>query len=246
MKILRNLLKFLFEFLTEGTGQLVPLFKGNRRVWEQIHRSEKCKPTPELPLFDQEVLLRHLSEEQTRRQIIEDKSKTNILGITLAFTVILATVALAPRIPEVQKDIPNWGIWAFMALQLYGILSLLAGGVLALKTLRVARNYMWTLQDERTHVTMEAKNAEISWYLQSNQLVSLLKTNFLDASYSCIRNGVVALAISAILVLIFLVGDLQTRQIAEDPTELRQQSEEQTTREEPGNVILTKPAGKQG
>ena len=122
----------------------------------------------------------------------------------MAFTVILATLAFAPRITDVGSEIPTWVILAFMILQLYGILSLLIGGWLALKTLRVAQNYMWTLQDERDHVTKQAKNAEISWYLQNNQLVSLLKSNFLDASYSCIRNGVAALAISAILVLIFL------------------------------------------
>jgi len=149
-----------------------------------------------------------LKEEQGRRQVIEDKAKTNILGITLAFTVILATVAFVPRITEVGKDIPDWGAWAFLALQLYGILSLLAGGFLALKTLRVARYYMWTLQDERNYVTREDMNAEVSWYLQNNQLVSLLKTNFLDASYSCIRNGVAALALSAILMLTLLVISL--------------------------------------
>lgn len=123
----------------------------------------------------------------------------------MAFTVILATVAFASRITDVGKDNPDWVIWAFIALQLYGILFLIAGGWLALKTLRIARNYIWTLQDERDNATAEARNAEIAWYLQNNQQVSLLKSNFLDASYSCIRNGVAALAISAILVLTLLV-----------------------------------------
>ena len=205
MKPLRKFLNGLLELLNEGTGQLFTLLMGNRKVWDQIHRLQQCKPPPGYPLFDLDVLLRHLREEQGRRQIIEDKAKTNILGITLAFTVILATVAFAPRITAAGKDNPDLVIWAFIALQLYGILFLIAGGWLALKTLRVARNYIWTLQDERDNATMEARNAEISWYLQSNQEVSRLKSNLLDASYSCIRNGVAALAISAILVLIFVV-----------------------------------------
>ena len=205
MKPLRKFLNGLRELLNEGTGQLFTLLMGNRKVWDQIHRLQQCKPPPRYPLFDLDVLLRHLREEQGRRQIIEDKAKTNILGITLAFTVILATVAFAPRITAAGKDNPDLVIWAFIALQLYGILFLIAGGWLALKTLRVARNYIWTLQDERDNATMEARNAEISWYLQSNQEVSRLKSNLLDASYSCIRNGVAALAISAILVLIFIV-----------------------------------------
>ena len=205
MKLLRNLLEALLKLLNEGTGQLFTLWNGNRKVWNQIQRLQLCKSPPGYPLFDLNVLLRHLYEEQGRRQNIEDKAKTNILGITLAFTVILATVAFAPRITDAGKDNPDWFIWTFMALQLYGISFLIAGGWLALKTLRVARNYIWTLQDERDNNTMEAKNAEISWYLENNQEVSVLKSNFLDASYSCIRNGVAALAISAMLVLIFLV-----------------------------------------
>ena len=205
MKLLRNLCKAFLNLPNEVTGQLFTLWKRNCQVQNQIKCLERCKPSPGYPLFDLNVLLRHLHEEQGRRQIIEDKAKTNILGITLAFTVILATVAFASRITDVGKDNPDWVIWAFIALQLYGILFLIAGGWLALKTLRIARNYIWTLQDERDNATAEARNAEIAWYLQNNQQVSLLKSNFLDASYSCIRNGVAALAISAILVLTLLV-----------------------------------------
>ena len=205
MRPLLNLLKSSLGLLNEATGQLFTLWNGNRKVWNQIHRLERFKPSPRYPLLDLDDLLRHLHEERARRQIIEDKAKTNILGITLAFTVVLATVAFAPRITALSKDNPDWAIWAFIALQLYGILSLIAGGWLALKTLRVARNYIWTLQDERDNATREARNAEISWYLQNNQEVSRLKSNLLDASYSCIRNGVAALAILAILVLTLLV-----------------------------------------
>ena len=208
MKHLRDFFTGLLEMLNEGTGQLFPLWRGNLKVWDQIRRHQKSDPFPRYPLLELDALLRHLKEEQGRRQVIEDKAKTNILGITLAFTVILATVAFVPRITEVGKDVPDYATWAFLALQLYGILSLLIGGALALKTLRAARYYMWTLQDERNYVTKEDKNAEISWYLQNNQMVSLLKSNYLDASYSCIRNGVAALAISAILMLIFLVINL--------------------------------------
>ena len=123
----------------------------------------------------------------------------------MAFTVILATVAFVPRITETGGNIPYGVAWAFLALQLYGILSLMVGGFLALHTLRVARYYVWSLEDERNYVTRADKNAQVSWYLRNNQLVSVLKSNFLDASYICIRNGVAALALSAILMLILLV-----------------------------------------
>ena len=205
---MRHLLKLFKCFLrlpNEITGQLFTLIRAYPQVQKRIKNLEHCKSPTGYPLFDLDVLLRHLKDEQGRRQIIEDKAKTNILGITLAFTVILATVAFAPRISAIGKDNPDGFIWAFMALQLYGIIFLIVGGWLALTALRVAKNYIWTLEDERDNTTAEARNAEIAWYLQINQQVSVLKSNLLDASYACIRNGVAALAISAILVLVFLV-----------------------------------------
>ena len=201
----------VLTILHEVIGQLYLLWKRNRKVQRQINRLERCKPqpnyeNPDHPLFHLDVLLRHLHQEQARRQIIEDKAKTNILGITLAFTVILASVAFAPRIVEITESISHWAIWTILAFQLSGIGFLLAGGWLALRTLRVAKNYIWTLRDERDNSTDEARNTEISWYLQNNELVSVLKANLLDASYSCIRNGVASLVISAITVLIVIVS----------------------------------------
>lgn len=203
-----NIISSAFNALT---GQLFAIQRKNRLVQRQISRLERCKPQPnyeepEYPLLDLDALLRHLHQEQARRQIIEDKAKTNILGITLAFTVILASVAFAPRIGEVAENNAAWILWAFIGVQLLGIAFLIAGGWLALSTLRIAKTYIWTLEDERFNTTTEAKNAEISWYLQNNQLVTTLKANLLDASYTCIRNGVAALAISAVLVLALMVS----------------------------------------
>ena len=39
----------------------------------------------------------------------------------------------------------------------------------------------------------------VLWYVELNQEATRLKTNKIDASYTCIRNGVIALAIAAIV-----------------------------------------------
>ena len=198
----------VIRFLNEVTGQVYVLQRKNRLVQGQITKLQRCKPKLDsgdsgYPLLDLADLLRHLNQEQARRETIEEKAKTNVLGITLAFTVTLASLAFAPRvIEEVARNDADWVIWAFMAFQLIGIAFLLLGGSLALTTLRIATTHVWTLEDERSITTPEARNAEISWYLQNNQLVSTLKANLLDASYSCIRNGVTALALSALILLV--------------------------------------------
>ena len=216
-----NIISSVFN---EVTGQLFALQRKNRLVRRQISHLERCKPKPGyeepgFPLLDLDALLRHLHQEQARRQIIEDKAKTNIVGITLAFTVILASVAFAPRIAEVSENNATWILWAFIGFELLGILLLIIGGWLALSTLRTAKVYIWTLEDERSNTTTEAKNAEISWYLQCNQLVSTLKANLLDASYSCIRTGVFALAISAALVLALMVFSPGANVVEPDATQ---------------------------
>lgn len=216
-----NIISSAFNALT---GQLFAFQRKNRLVQRQISCLEQCRPRPsyeepEFPLLDLDALLRHLHQEQARRQIIEDKAKTNILGITLAFTVILASVAFAPRIAEVAENNAAWILWAFIGFQLVGIGFLLAGGWLALSALRIAKTYIWTLDDERSNRTAEAKNAEISWYLQNNQLVTTLKANLLDASYTCIRNGVAALAISAVLVLALMMSSPGGNEAEHDATQ---------------------------
>lgn len=203
-------MNIIARIFNELTGQWFELRRKNRLVEKQISRLEDSRPQPnyeepEFPLFDLDTLLRHLHQEQARRQIIEEKAKTNIIGITLAFTVILASVAFAPRIAEVGGNYGTWILWTFIGFQLSGIGLLIRGGWLALNTLRVAKVYVWTLEDERSNTTDEAQNAEILWYLQNNQLATTLKANLLDASYSCIRNGVAALAISAVLVSALMV-----------------------------------------
>ena len=108
------------------------------------------------------------------------------------------------RIVEAARHSPDWAIWAFIGLQLLAIVFLLIGGWLALRALRIAEIHVWTLADERSNTTSEERNATIGWYIQKDQLISTLKANNLDASYSCIRNGVLVLALAAALALILV------------------------------------------
>ena len=62
MKLLHNFRETLLEILRQGTGQLFPLVKGNRRVWDQIQSLQQSEPVPTYPLLDLVVLLRHLKE----------------------------------------------------------------------------------------------------------------------------------------------------------------------------------------
>ncbi len=207
-------MKTILKIISEVTGEIFELWYKKRQIRSKIACLERNKPqtdydNPGYPLLTIDRLLAYLQQENERRQILEDKAKTNILGITLAFSAILASVALVPRITEAAEHSPGWIIWVFwvfIGLQVFGIIFLLLGGWLALHTLRVSKFYTWTLDDERSITTDEARNTAIKWYLQINQLVHVLKANNLSASYTCIRNGVTALAIAAMLALMIVAA----------------------------------------
>lgn len=188
-----SIVKVIHEF----TGHIFELWRKNQQIERKMSCLRRgCIDSEGLQLcLDQ--LLRHLQQEYERRQIIEDKAKTNILGTTLAFSAILASVALTSGVVEAAKQNLLWILWGFIAFQFVGIVFLLLGGWFALRTLRISEIYMWTLEDEISITADRERNAEIRWYIRQNDFRSQIKANNLYVSYSCIRNGVVAFAIAA-------------------------------------------------
>lgn len=191
------------------TGGLFELRKKNSTIKRKIADLKKNKPPVTyshweanwLPL---DLLLQHLDRELDRRRIIEEKAKTNVLAITLSFSAMLIGVALISRVTDSDEKVVSWLVWAFAILQIYGALFLLAGGLVALNALRAVETYMWTLADERQGLTDEMKDTEISWYVEINQYVTMLKSNSVDTSYCCIRNGLCAFAIAAVIAVVSL------------------------------------------
>ena len=119
--------------------------------------------------------------------------------MTLAFSVMFAGAALISSSSAVSEFSVDWLMWVLLASLLFGVLFLLIGGALALSALRIANIYTWTLDDEVKDTTDETRAVTVLWYVELNQEATRLKTNKIDASYTCIRNGVIALAIAAIV-----------------------------------------------
>ncbi len=197
-------MRVILRIFNGVTGSLFELARANRIVSGKIDRLEKSEPAlayrddgrSQLP---ENVLMRHLEEELTLRTAIEEKAKTNVLGITLAFSAMFAGVALISSNSTVSGSCIEWWVWVLLALLIIGVLFLLAGGALALSALRIAKIYTWTLEDDAKHTAAETRAVRILWYVELNREGTRLKTNQVDASYSCIRNGVMALAVAAIV-----------------------------------------------
>ena len=197
-------------FWYELTGGIFGLQKSSRVIRRRIACLKENEPEVTYedylrPMLPKGVLLGYLDQEQARRRIVEEKAKTNVLAITIAFSAMIASVAIASEVAGIADRGAGWMVWPVVASQSVGIAFLLGGGIVALKALRVAATYMWTLGLEKRNMTNEEINVKISWCLEINQYVTLIKSNQLETSYSCIRNGVIALALAALLVAVVFI-----------------------------------------
>ena len=197
-------MRVILRTFNEVTGSVFEILRANLIVGSKIGRLEKSDPASRYrddgrSTLPENVLMRHLEEELARRKVIEEKAKTNVLGITLAFSAMLAGVALISSNSTVSEPSIDWQVWSLLALLFIGGLFLLAGGALALSALRIAKTYTWTLEDEVENTADETRAMKTLWYVELNQDGTRLKSNLVDASYRCIRNGVIALAAAAIV-----------------------------------------------
>ena len=192
------------------------LAKSNRSVGRKIAYLERNEPevtygVSSNQLLPKNVLVGYLDQELSRRRGIEDKAKTNALAIAVAFSAMLVGVGFASRWVGTNDPQEDWMIWFVVGLQIVGILFLLTGGLFALSALRIAKTYMWVLADDQKYMTAEAINVKLSWRLEVNQHITLLKSNLVHASYGCIRNGVIAFALAALSgTVIWLVPSIPT------------------------------------
>lgn len=193
-----------------ATGSIFELLRANRIVGNKIDllgkyataRTRKSDERMQLPVC---LLMRQLEEELSLRSVIEDKAKTNVLGITLAFSAVFAGVALLSSSIVAHDVCVGWLVWTYLSTLFIGALFLAAGGVLALSALRIAYVYTWSIEDEADGISDKTKAERILRYLDLNRLITLLKSNKVDASYMCIRNGVFALVASSVAVAIFMI-----------------------------------------
>ena len=195
----------------ELTGGIFELRGSSRKIRQKIQCLEGNEPEviyqdSSGTMVAKSVLLGYLEQEHARRRVIEEKAKTNVLAITIAFSAMIASVAVSSKVTGIADGGAGWMVWPVIILHIIGIVFLLAGGLVALNALLAVPTYMWTLGLEKRNLTIEATNVKVSWSLEINQLVTLIKSNKVDTSYRCIRNGVIVLALAAILfVVIFAV-----------------------------------------
>lgn len=142
------------------------------------------------------TLQKYLDNENVRRKGIEDKAKTNLLGITLAFSVLFAGLSAA----QTKSAGPHGtvlGILAMMVLAI-GVAFLILGGLQAHAAMQVGRVYTLSPEHEAEDTEDQFKERML-WTLKQNERLTMRRSNALDVSFKAIRNGVLMLAAAVVL-----------------------------------------------
>ena len=181
------------------TGQIFSLIKATHTLESKINDLESNEfrwPRTDIRMsLGLETLKRDLEMEHTRRQVIEEKAKTNVFGITIVTAIFAGIILIAFNILDSNSLSALWAMpLVFLCI---AMMYLLTGGLVALSALRMRQVQLWTAYEETEK--RDDKKAALIAYMEYNLLVNLIKSNKVDTSYVQIRNGIIVLAFAIIL-----------------------------------------------
>lgn len=191
---------------------IVAAYQAEKIIKKNISEYEEKK---EIDFYDFRVplavLKEHHDKELERKKTIEDKAKANVVGVTIAITLVNPLVVFinAQLNPSLSKNVLDSYLGElFIATVLFGLSSLLLGGWAAFRALRIRGVYDLYLNDEieiYSAINKEKiKNAKYRKCWELNQRYSNIAGNFVDVSYTSIRNGVIAIFIAMIEILLIV------------------------------------------
>ena len=193
------------NFLTEQVLAEFPEERYAERVLkEQVHSADISGPDGDrdvmalVPKLTLQQVSTANSAEQERSKALQEKGKSNVLGITVAFSVLFAGVGFLFG-EDVRIALGSVVSAIAMLFLILGVVFLAAGGLMAMKAMNIGPWYNLTLHDVANED--EAKQTSILlWCLYQNYRITALRSNAVSVSMRAIRNGVLILALLVLLV----------------------------------------------
>ncbi len=178
-------------------------FRIQKDLSEEIEDS-KCSYEEEcreiglfVPNLEDEAVQRHQDLAARRMRLIEDKAKANLLGITIGVAVLFSGFNLAAGGGS-ASSLTAWVRVLTLILFAIAVGYLLAGGLMALKALRLRPLFAPSLREEAT-ASQHMRAVQAVWALDQNERTERMRTNALSVSFDGIRNGVILLALAVLL-----------------------------------------------
>ncbi|MEA4898655.1 MAG: hypothetical protein VB115_10465 [Christensenellaceae bacterium] len=145
-----------------------------------------------------ETLKERYSDTLRNKDKLEDKAKTNVVGITISITLIMGAANLLSSINSKYEN--NILVWASFALFIIAVLYMISAGILAFRMLMHENRIRIMPLD--IHEDGKEDRIELCRCISDNQKYNTIRNNYVFTSYECIRNAIVllfiVLALSAI------------------------------------------------
>lgn len=134
---------------------------------------------------------------------LEDKAKTNVVGVTIAITLIMGASGVINTIYG-KFPIPTikWIAFGFLSA---AVIYMIAAGLLAIRVL-ITDNKMFFVNLESFATGDQALSQKYNDCIKLNKHQNTMRNNTVFTSYECIRNSLVCLFLILILVSVPIIS----------------------------------------
>ncbi|KTE90022.1 hypothetical protein AT727_08830 [Desulfitobacterium hafniense] len=146
--------------------------------------------------INSDILKRQYDDTFRMKDKLEDKAKINVIGITIAITLIMGASGVLNTISE-KFPIPVLQWLAFVLLAV-AVIYLLIAGVIVVKVL-IDENIVYTVSLNSFASGEAALRSDYDKCIVQNRTQNLIRNNSVYSSYECIRNALVCLFIILLL-----------------------------------------------
>ncbi len=195
----------MIKFLQPIIRQVFPsvsVRKANKQLKEAINSTENQSNRAYIDNFDQipiENFRRKYAEAFEIKNKFEDKAKTNVIGITIAITVIMGASGLTGSLISKYSCIALH--WVSFIILLAAIIYLLVSGIDAIKVL-FNENTMSTVDLPDLAADDVATKEKYDDCTNRNVNRNIVRNNIVYSSYICIRNALICIMVLFVLVSI--------------------------------------------
>ncbi len=183
-------------------GSFFNLRRANRVLQEKIdnRRIEQFKNDRRLRCATNDIQT-ELTRSINRLERVETKAMGTLLGVAVAIAVFGATSGILGS--DGMLACKGCAIRiASAVLLVFALLYLFASGLLALGAYEIGQVYRPNLGDRRPVVDKKQEKIVLLYCIQQNQDAGTMRSNRLSASFTCLRNGIVAVLTLGVLVIV--------------------------------------------
>ena len=147
--------------------------------------------------IDVKILRDMIDDNKHRMERLEDKSKVQIVGITLAISIM---TGIAGSMKDLVLD-TSWLKWVVFVVLLASVIYLFAAGIEAIHMLtneNVFYYLPYNISEQQDNELRQTYNAVVA----KNQLQNTIRNNEISTSYALMRNAIVLLLVVFVIWII--------------------------------------------